>query len=227
MTLREKKEQVLAIRKVFDTVYADADCTLDYQTPFQLLIATQLAAQCTDARVNIVTKDLFQKYRSVEDFAAADLEELEQDIRSTGFYHNKAKNIIGCAQKLLRDFGGTVPDNLEDLLSLPGVGRKTANLVLGDVFGKNALVIDTHAGRLSRRFGLTKETDPTKVEFALMKMVPEDYMARFCHQMVMHGRAFCTARNPKCTSCPLNHLCPSSQSETIQSKEQTKSRSSK
>ena len=208
MTLREKRVLVLEIRNVFDQVYTDADCTLEYRTPLELLIATQLAAQCTDARVNIVTQELFQKYRSAEDFAAADLKELEQDIRSTGFYHNKAKNIIGCCQKLLTDFGGEVPDRLTDLLSLPGVGRKTANLVLGDVFGQNALVIDTHAGRLSRRFGLTKETDPTKVEFALMKIVPDEYMARFCHQMVLHGRAFCTARNPDCTGCPINHLCP-------------------
>lgn len=208
MTLKEKREKVLAIREIFDQIYADADCTLDYKSPLELLIATQLAAQCTDARVNIVTKDLYQKYTSAEDFASADIAELEQDIRSTGFYHNKARNIIGCCQKILSDFGGEVPDNLEDLLSLPGVGRKTANLVLGDVFGKNALVIDTHAGRLARRFGLTKETDPTKVEFALMKIVPEDYQARFCHQMVLHGRAYCNARNPKCEECPIHHLCP-------------------
>ena len=208
MTLSEKKELVINIREVFDTVYRDADCTLDYGTPLELLIATQLAAQCTDARVNIVTRDLFQKYRSAQDFASAGLHELEEDIRSTGFYHNKARNIIGCCQKLLTEFGGEVPNNLEDLLSLPGVGRKTANLVLGDVFGQNALVIDTHAGRLARRFGLTKETDPTKVEFALMKIVPEDYMARFCHQMVLHGRAYCMARTPDCTACPINHLCP-------------------
>ena len=208
MTLKEKREKVLEIKAVFDQIYADADCTLDYKTPLELLIATQLAAQCTDARVNIVTKDLYQKYTSAEDFAAADIAELEQDIRSTGFYHNKARNIVGCCQKLLSDFGGEVPDNLEDLLSLPGVGRKTANLVLGDVFGKNALVIDTHAGRLARRFGLTKETDPTKVEFELMKIVPEDYQARFCHQLVLHGRAYCNARKPNCEECPINHLCP-------------------
>ncbi len=209
MTQKEKREKVLAIQKIFDLEYHDADCTLDYKTPLELLIATQLAAQCTDARVNIVTQDLFQKYTSAEDFAQADLLELEQDIKSTGFYHNKAKNIIGCCQKLLRDFGGEVPNNMEDLLSLPGVGRKTANLVLGDIFGKSGLVIDTHAGRISRRLGLTKETDPTKVEFALLKVVPEDYQTRFCHQLVFHGRKYCDARRPKCDLCPISHLCPS------------------
>lgn len=208
MTQKEKREKVLAIQKIFDEEYKDADCTLEYRTPLELLIATQLAAQCTDARVNIVTRDLFRKYTSVHDFAAADLHELEQDIRSTGFYHNKAKNIIACCQKLLVDFGGEVPGNMKDLLSLPGVGRKTANLVLGDVFGKSGMVIDTHAGRISRKLGLTKETNPTKVEFALLKVVPEDYQIRFCHQLVFHGRKYCDARRPKCDACPIAQLCP-------------------
>lgn len=208
MTQKEKREIILAIEKIFDMEYADADCSLNYRTPLELLIATQLAAQCTDARVNIVTKDLFQKYPSAEAFAAADLRELEQDIRPTGFYHNKARNIIACCQKLLADFGGIVPDNMNDLLSLPGVGRKTANLILGDIFGKNGIVVDTHAGRISRRLGLTKETDPTKVEFALLKIVPEDYQTKFCHQLVFHGRKYCDARRPKCEECPIAHLCP-------------------
>ena len=149
-----KKEKVLFIKEYFDRVYADADCTLDYKTPFELMIATILAAQCTDARVNIVTKDLFKKYPDVYAFASADLKELEQDIRSTGFYHNKAKNIIACAQKLISDFSGEVPDTMDELLTLAGVGRKTANLILGDVFGKPAIVVDTHAKRITNLIGL-------------------------------------------------------------------------
>lgn len=202
-----KEERVTEIIKVFDEQYADATCSLEYQDPLQLLISTQLAAQCTDARVNIVTKDLFRKYRNVQDFANADLEELEQDIKSTGFYHNKAKNIINTCKMLIRDFGGQVPSNMEDLLKLPGVGRKTANLVLGDCFGVPGVVVDTHAKRLSNRIGLTTHEDPEKIEYDLMKVVPREHWGSFCHQLVYHGRAVCNARKPACHRCGIIRWC--------------------
>ena len=201
------QDKILKIQEIFDKVYADADCSLEYRDPLQLLIATQLAAQCTDARVNIVTKDLYQKYKDVYDFANADISELEQDIKSTGFYRNKAKNIINCCKMLISDYNGQVPNNLDDLLKLPGVGRKTANLVLGDIFGIPGIVIDTHAKRLANRIGLTTNTDPTKIEYDLMEIVPKDYWGRLCHQLVYHGRALCMARKPNCDACPINHLC--------------------
>ncbi|MCG8499659.1 MAG: endonuclease III [Firmicutes bacterium] len=204
---KDNKDRVLKIRTIFNKIYGDADCSLKYQDPLQLLIATQLAAQCTDARVNIVTKDLFQKYKDVYDFARADVSELEQDIKSTGFYRNKARNIINCCKMLIQDFDGKVPGNLDDLLKLPGVGRKTANLILGDIFDTPGLVIDTHAKRLSNRIGLTQNTDPTKIEFDLMDIVPKDYWSKFCHQLVYHGRAVCNARKPKCDQCRISHLC--------------------
>lgn len=202
-----KKEKVLFIKEYFDRVYAGADCTLDYKTPFELMIATILAAQCTDARVNIVTRDLFKKYPDVYAFASADLKELEQDIRSTGFYHNKAKNIIACAQKLISDFSGEVPDTMDKLLTLAGVGRKTANLILGDVFGKPAIVVDTHAKRITNLIGLTNNTDPTKIEMDLKRIVPPDYGSLFCHCLVYHGRAICIANRPKCNECGLIEIC--------------------
>ncbi len=202
-----KKELAEKFFGCLQTLYPDADCTLDYKEPLQLLIATQLAAQCTDARVNIVTKDLFVKYPDVYAFANADLHELESDIRSTGFYHNKAKNIIACCKKLIADYGGVVPDSMDELLKLSGVGRKTANLVLGDIFGKGGMVIDTHAKRILLRVGLTKETEPVKVEKSTEKLVPREKQSAFCHRLVMHGRALCTARNPKCGECPAASFC--------------------
>lgn len=202
-----KKELAEKFFGCLQTLYPDADCTLDYKEPLQLLIATQLAAQCTDARVNIVTKDLFVKYPDVYAFANADLHELESDIRSTGFYHNKAKNIIACCKQLIADYGGVVPDSMDELLKLSGVGRKTANLVLGDIFGKGGMVIDTHAKRILRRVGLTKETEPVKVEKSTEKLIPREKQSAFCHRLVMHGRALCTARNPKCEECPAASFC--------------------
>lgn len=202
-----KKELAEKFFDCLQTLYPDADCTLDYKEPLQLLIATQLAAQCTDARVNIVTKDLFVKYPDVYAFANADLHELESDIRSTGFYHNKAKNIIACCKKLIADYGGVVPDSMDELLKLSGVGRKTANLVLGDIFGKGGMVIDTHAKRILLRVGLTKETEPVKVEKSTEKLIPREKQSAFCHRLVMHGRALCTARNPKCGECPAASFC--------------------
>lgn len=207
-SIKKMKERALDIIEVFNHVYGDADCTLDYETPLQLLISTQLAAQCTDARVNMVTPALFAKYRTAADFAAADEEELSELIRSTGFFRNKTKNIIACCQKLIADFGGEVPRTMDELLSLPGVGRKTANLVLGDAFGIPGIVVDTHAGRLSRRMGFTVNTDPYKVEIDLLKIIPKEHQAMFCHQLVFHGREFCDARRPKCDSCPVKGLCP-------------------
>ncbi len=202
-----KKTKVEKIRTIFENIYPDADCTLDYKDAFQLLVATQLAAQCTDARVNQVTPALFQKYPDPAAFATAELSELEAMIRSTGFYHNKAKNLKACGVMLCREFGGKVPDTMEELLRLPGVGRKTANLVLGDIFGKPGIVVDTHAGRIARRIGLTKNENPTKVEFDLVKIVPPSYQTRFCHQLVMHGRALCRAAKPLCTTCPISPYC--------------------
>lgn len=206
--LTEKTKRVLKIIEIFKKVYKDADCTLDYISPLQLLIATQLAAQCTDARVNMVTPALFRRYPTVYDFAAADPDELSALIHSTGFYRNKTKNIIACCKKLISDFGGEVPKTMDELLSLPGVGRKTANLVLGDCFGIPGIVVDTHAGRLARRMGFTKNTDPYKVELDLVKIVPPEEQANFCHCLVFHGREFCDARKPRCLDCPVSEICP-------------------
>jgi len=201
------KKNILEIRKIFEKVYNDAECTLDYKDPLELLIATQLAAQCTDARVNIVMKDITKKYKNVYDFANADLNELMDDIHSTGFFRNKAKNIIATCKMLISDFGGIVPNNMEDLLKLQGVGRKTANLVLGDIFGKPGIVVDTHAGRIARRIGLTKNTDPYKVELDLLKIVPKDYQTKFCHQLVNHGRSTCKSQRPLCEECCIKDFC--------------------
>lgn len=202
-----KKEKVLFMLEFFKSRYGEPECTLEYTDPLQLLIATQLAAQCTDARVNMVTPALFKKYPDAKAFAEADILELEELIKSTGFYHNKAKNIIACAKKLLVEFDAKVPDNMEDLLTLPGVGRKTANLVLGDIFKKPAMVIDTHAKRITKLIGLTKNTDPTKVEMDMRKIVEPDSGNDFCHYLVLHGRALCVARRPKCAECGLNVIC--------------------
>lgn len=204
-----KKERVAALRPLLDAAYPEVKCSLNYSTPVEMLIATQMSAQCTDARVNIVTETLFKKYKSVEDFANADYEELCEDIKSAGFYRNKAKNIIACCQRLIDVYGGEVPDTMEDLLTLAGTGRKTANLVLGDIFGKPAVVVDTHCMRLAKRIGLTTSTDPAKIEMELKKIVPPDYQLRLCHQFVYHGRAVCTARKPKCEVCPIASVCKS------------------
>lgn len=203
----QKKERAESFFNILAKLYPDAQCSLIYTTPLELLIATQLSAQCTDARVNIVTRPLFKKYPDAFAFANASQRELEEDIRSTGFYHNKAKNIIGCCKRLISDYGGEVPDNMEDLLTLDGVGRKTANLVLGDIFGKGGMVIDTHAKRILYRVGLTKETVPEKVEKDTENLLPRNLHSDFCHRLVLHGRAFCTARNPKCSVCPAADIC--------------------
>ena len=207
-SLKSKKERALAINEIFTQVYADADCTLEYGNALQLLIATQLAAQCTDARVNMVTPALFLKYPDVYAFANADELELREDIRSTGFFRNKAKNIIGCCKMLIEDFDGEVPKTMEELLGLPGVGRKTANLVLGDFFGIPGVVVDTHATRLSNRMGFTTSKDAHKIELDLLKILPPEIQTQYCHCLVYHGREYCNARSPRCDVCPIEHLCP-------------------
>lgn len=183
-------------------------CYLNHENAWQLLFATILSAQCTDARVNLVTAELFQKYTSVEAFANADLAQLEEEIRSTGFYHNKAKNIIGCAQTLLKTYGGEVPERLEDLIQLPGVGRKTANVIRGNIFHQPSIVVDTHVKRISRKLGLTKSEDPEKIEFELMELLPEEYWILYNIHIIQLGRTICTARSPKCSECFLREVCP-------------------
>lgn len=202
-----KKKRAELIGEVFDKVYSDAKCSLDYTTDHQLLVAVQLSAQCTDARVNIVTKELFQKYKTVNDFANADPDELEKYIHACGFYRNKAKNIIASSRTIAEKYAGKLPDTMEELTALAGVGRKTANLILGDVFGKPCIVVDTHCIRLSNRMGLVDTTDPVKIEMELKKIINPESSGRFCHQLVYHGRAVCTARKPLCDECPIGHVC--------------------
>lgn len=204
----KEKERVAEILKRLDTQYTtEYRCYLDHETPWQLLVATILSAQCTDARVNIVTKDLFRKYPDVEAFAKADLKELEQDIHATGFYHNKAKNIIACARRVLTEFGGEVPRTLEELTSLAGVGRKTANVIRGNIYNEPSIVVDTHVKRISNKLGFTKEEDPEKIEFELMEILPKDHWILYNIHIITLGRTICTARNPKCTECFLADVC--------------------
>ncbi len=202
-----RKERAGLILDVLKREYPEVKCTLNYTTPLEMLMATQMSAQCTDARVNIITEELFKKYKNVDDFADADFNELCEDIRSAGFYRSKAKNIILTAQRIREAYDGQVPDTMEDLLTLPGTGRKTANLVLGDVYKKPAIVVDTHCIRLTNRMGLTTNSDPTKIENDLRKILPPEESLGFCHRMVYHGRAVCTARKPKCESCAVKEIC--------------------
>lgn len=183
-------------------------CYLNHETPWQLLIAVIMSAQCTDARVNIVTEKLFKKYDSLEKFAAAELKELEQDIHSTGFYHMKAKNIIACCKALVEKFGGQVPESLEDLTSLAGVGRKTANVIRGNIYNQPSIVVDTHVKRISRKLGLTEEEDPEKIEYDLMKELPKDHWILWNIHIITLGRSICVARRPKCGECFLWGDCP-------------------
>ncbi|MFH1134493.1 MAG: endonuclease III [Pseudomonadota bacterium] len=201
-------DEVKQIMDLLDRHYPDVKCSLVHDNPFQLLAATILSAQCTDERVNLVTADLFKKYRGPEDFAAAPLSELEEDVRPTGFYRNKAKALKNLAQILLEKHRGQVPPSLEDLVKLPGVGRKTANVVLATSFGIPGITVDTHVGRLSRRLGLTLNQDPVKVEFDLMALIPREKWDRFSLQLIHHGRRVCAARKPDCPRCPLRPHCP-------------------
>ncbi len=199
--------RIIAILK---KTYPDAKCSLDYTNSLELLVATILSAQCTDVRVNIVTKDLFRKYRTAADYAGVSQDGFAAEIRSTGFYNNKAKSIRGAAARIVADFGGKVPDAMEALLTLPGVARKTANVVLGNAFGKNeGVVVDTHVSRIAVRLKLSTAKQPEKIEQDLMAIVPRECWTLFGHLMIYHGRAICTARKPNCAGCPLNKLCPS------------------
>ena len=194
--------------KRLDAGYPGATCALQHKSAWELLVATILSAQCTDARVNMVTPELFRKYPTVRDFALLSPEDLEPEIKSTGFFRNKAKSVVGAAQKIVDVFGGRIPDTMDELLILPGVARKTANVVLGTWFGKaDGVVVDTHVQRISRRLELTTNTDPQKIEQDLMKVIPRDKWITFAHQIVLHGRALCVARQPKCADCPLENIC--------------------
>lgn len=205
---KAERERAQKIVELLDKHYTtEYKCYLNHENPWQLLIATILSAQCTDERVNQITKDLFQKYKSLEDFANAKQEELEKDIHSAGFYKNKAKNIIACTKRLVTEFHGEVPSSIEDLTSLAGVGRKTANVIRGNIFNEPSVVVDTHVKRISRKLGFTKEEDPEKIEYDLMKILPKDHWILYNIQIITHGRGICTARSPKCEDCFLKEYC--------------------
>lgn len=202
-----KKQIALAAVEALKNEYPDAKCSLTYTTPLELLIATRLSAQCTDARVNLVTPALFERFKSVEDFANAEVSEVAEYIKSCGLYKTKSKDIVELAKMIRDEFGGEVPDNIDDLTKLPGVGRKTANLICGDVFGKPAVVVDTHCIRITTKLGLHKLTDQKKIEMELKKLLPPEESNDFCHRLVLHGRAVCSARSPKCKECCMNTFC--------------------
>lgn len=202
-----KKQIAIAAVEALKEEYPDAKCSLTYTTPLQLLIATRLSAQCTDARVNMVTPALFERFKTTQDFAEADCDEVAEYIKSCGLFKTKSKDIVEMSKRILSDFGGEVPDTIEKLTTLPGVGRKTANLICGDVFGKPAVVVDTHCIRITTRLGLHKLTDQKKIEMELKKLLPPEESNDFCHRLVLHGRAVCSARSPKCESCCMNGFC--------------------
>ena len=213
MAKRETKAQlaqrVALILDALDREYGrEYICYLNHETPWQLLIAVIMSAQCTDARVNIVTETLFKKYDTLEKFAGADLKELEKDIHSTGFYHNKAKNIIACCRTLVEEYGGEVPSSIEELTSLAGVGRKTANVIRGNIYNMPSIVVDTHVKRISRKLGLTRNEAPEKIEYDLMKVLPEDHWILWNIHIITLGRTVCVARSPKCGECFLREYCP-------------------
>lgn len=203
----KKKEIALTAVEKLKNDYPDAICSLEYSNPFELLVATRLSAQCTDARVNIVTKELFEKYKSLEDYAGASVEDMEKIVRPCGFFRTKASDIINMAREIIDRFEGKVPDNIEELTTLPGVGRKTANLICGDIYKKPAVVADTHLIRISNRLGLVETKDPKKVELELKKLLPPEESNDFCHRCVLHGRAVCTARKAMCDICSMKEFC--------------------
>ena len=208
-SVKQKKARVKAIFERLDPLYTRRKTALRYNSPFQLLIATILSAQCTDQQVNKVTKSLFKTYKSPHDFVQVSISELERKIRSTGFFRNKAKSIKGCSRRLLEDYQGEVPATMAEMVTLPGVGRKTANVVLGATFGVPGVVVDTHVKRLTRRLGLTKHQDPDKIEKDIEKLLPPDRWRRFSDILIYHGRDICKARRPEHTRCPVFDLCPS------------------
>lgn len=202
-----KKQRALNAIEILKKEYPEAICSLNASNPFELLVAVRLSAQCTDARVNLVTPELFAKYKTLDDYCNADIKDIEKIIHSCGFYRSKAESIIDMAVGVRDRFGGIVPDNIEDLITLNGVGRKTANLIVGDVYGKESIVVDTHMIRISNRIGLVSEKDPKKIEFALKKIIPADEGSAFCHRIVLFGRDVCSARKPKCDECPMSENC--------------------
>ncbi len=211
----ETAERVKNILPILKKAYPGARTALKFTNPLELLIATILSAQCTDVRVNMVTKELFKKYKSAKDWAKADIKEIESDIKSTGFYHNKAISIKGASTGIIEQFGGKVPDRMEELVALPGVGRKTANVVLGNAFGRPALACDTHVIRLSRRLGLSPNSDAVKLEFDLAEIVPEKDWTMFSHLLIFHGRNVCKARKPDCENCPISKYCPAANNPAL------------
>lgn len=208
-------DRVKKICPLLKKIYPDAKTALNFRNPLELLISTILSAQCTDVRVNIVTKDLFKKYKSVEDWTRADIKKIESDIKSTGFYRNKAKNIKATCIQISRKYQGRVPDTIEELVGLNGVGRKTANVVLGNAFGKAAIACDTHVIRLSRRLGLSSNTDAVKLEFDLVQIVPKADWTIFSHLLILHGRNVCKARKPDCGNCPISKYCPAANNTAL------------
>jgi endonuclease-3 len=210
-SLAAKKARMAGVIKILSQIYPDVKIQLEHENPFELLIATILSAQCTDARVNIVTKSLFAKYKIPADYLLVETEELEQDIFSTGFYKAKAKNIRGACRMIIDDFGGKVPQTMEDLLKLPGVGRKTANVILGHCFDTPGIVVDTHVIRISNKLAFVSSTDAVKIENELMKLIPKELWVIFTHYFINHGRNTCIVRRPKCSICEISHLCPSAQ----------------
>ena len=202
-----KKQRALNAIEILKKEYPDAVCSLNYSNPFELLVAVRLSAQCTDARVNLVTPALFEKYKTLDDYCNADIKDIENLIHSCGFYKSKAVSIIDMATGIRDRFNGKVPDNIDDLITLNGVGRKTANLIVGDIYGKEAIVVDTHMIRISNRIGLVSDKDPKKIEFALKKIIPAEESSDFCHRIVLFGRDTCSARKPKCDNCPMEYNC--------------------
>ena len=211
----EAAERVKKIWPILKKTYPNAKTALNYKNPLQLLISTILSAQCTDVRVNMVTKDLFKKYKSAADWAKADIKQIESDIKTTGFYHNKAVSIKGACTAIAEKFDGMLPDSMDELVGLPGVGRKTANVVLGNAFGKPALACDTHVIRLSRRLGLSENNDPVKLEFDLAEIVPKKNWTMFSHVLILHGRKYCRARKPDCENCPISEYCPAANNPAL------------
>ncbi|MDZ7796043.1 MAG: endonuclease III [Candidatus Marinimicrobia bacterium] len=207
-TLQEKRSRAKRIITELEQMYPDVKCQLDHGDPYQLLVATILSAQCTDKRVNMVTPALFQHFPDIRSMAEADRDKLIEDIRSTGFFNNKSKNLIACCRDVIARFNAEIPDNIDDLTSLPGVGRKTANVILNHIYHVPAIVVDTHVARISRHLGLTEQTDAVKIEFELQKILPEDAWIAWNHQLINHGRKICIARRPQCSRCRLRPLCP-------------------